>query len=132
MLTETGSTTTLDKAMDSVSGAQGLLVVIGVTIMVFIFTRMVGDPAQTIYSFAGADARYLREFTQRFPSATSVELVRNYRSTPQIVGAAPTLGASAAERNGQNWRAAVDEARRAVQEGRAGLPDLDEVAVGVA
>ena len=36
---------------------------------------VVGDPAQTIYSFAGADARYLREFTQRFPSATSVELV---------------------------------------------------------
>ena len=28
--------------------AQGLLVVIGVTIMVFIFTRMVGDPAKTM------------------------------------------------------------------------------------
>ena len=52
---------------------------------------VVGDPAQTIYSFAGADARYLREFTQRFPKATSVELVRNYRSTPQVVAAANTL-----------------------------------------
>jgi DNA helicase-2/ATP-dependent DNA helicase PcrA len=52
---------------------------------------VVGDPAQTIYSFAGADARYLREFTQRFPNATSVELVRNYRSTPEVVAAANQL-----------------------------------------
>ncbi|QCX28159.1 ATP-dependent DNA helicase UvrD2 [Nocardioides jishulii] len=49
---------------------------------------VVGDPAQTIYSFAGADASYLRTFTERYPQATSVELVRNYRSTPQIVEAA--------------------------------------------
>ncbi len=52
---------------------------------------VVGDPAQTIYSFAGADARYLREFTTRFPQATSVELVRNYRSTPEVVTAANRL-----------------------------------------
>ncbi|CAA9379343.1 MAG: ATP-dependent DNA helicase UvrD/PcrA, actinomycete paralog [uncultured Nocardioides sp.] len=52
---------------------------------------VVGDPAQTIYSFAGADARYLREFTTRFPGATSVELVRNYRSTPQVVDGANRL-----------------------------------------
>jgi DNA helicase-2/ATP-dependent DNA helicase PcrA len=52
---------------------------------------VVGDPAQTIYSFAGADARYLREFGRRFPGTTSVELVRNYRSTPQVVDAANTL-----------------------------------------
>lgn len=52
---------------------------------------VVGDPAQTIYSFAGADARYLREFTTRFPHATSVELVRNYRSTPEVVTAANRL-----------------------------------------
>jgi DNA helicase-2/ATP-dependent DNA helicase PcrA len=52
---------------------------------------VVGDPAQTIYSFAGADARYLREFTTRHPGATSVELVRNYRSTPEVVDAANRL-----------------------------------------
>ncbi len=52
---------------------------------------VVGDPAQTIYSFAGADARYLREFTRRFPAATSVELVRNYRSTPEVVAGANRL-----------------------------------------
>ena len=52
---------------------------------------VVGDPAQTIYSFAGANARYLREFTVDHPGAVSLELVRNYRSTPEVVTAANTL-----------------------------------------
>ena len=52
---------------------------------------VVGDPAQTIYSFAGANADYLRDFPRKFPGTTSVELVRNYRSTPEIVGAATAL-----------------------------------------
>ncbi|HQR27870.1 MAG TPA: ATP-dependent DNA helicase UvrD2 [Nocardioides sp.] len=52
---------------------------------------VVGDPAQTIYSFAGADATYLTSFPSRYPGTTSIELVRNYRSTPEIVGAANTL-----------------------------------------
>jgi DNA helicase-2/ATP-dependent DNA helicase PcrA len=52
---------------------------------------VVGDPAQTIYSFAGASARYLLDFPARHPGTTSVELVRNYRSTPQVVEAANTL-----------------------------------------
>jgi DNA helicase-2/ATP-dependent DNA helicase PcrA len=51
----------------------------------------VGDPSQTIYSFAGADARYLRGFGEKFPGTTSVELVRNYRSTPEVVAAANSL-----------------------------------------
>ncbi len=46
---------------------------------------VVGDPAQTIYSFAGARADYLRDFNRTYPTAASVELVRNYRSTPQVV-----------------------------------------------
>ena len=52
---------------------------------------VVGDPAQTIYSFAGASPAYLKDFAQRHPGATSIELVRNYRSTPQVVDAANTL-----------------------------------------
>jgi DNA helicase-2/ATP-dependent DNA helicase PcrA len=59
---------------------------------------VVGDPAQTIYSFAGADARYLRDFTDRYPGATSVELVRNYRSTPEVVDAANRLLAGTASK----------------------------------
>ncbi len=52
---------------------------------------VVGDPAQTIYSFAGANADYLRDFAKKYPGTTSIDLVRNYRSTPQVVGAANTL-----------------------------------------
>ena len=46
---------------------------------------VVGDPAQTIYSFTGASPKHLLEFPQRHPEAAVVRLVRNYRSTPQIV-----------------------------------------------
>jgi DNA helicase-2/ATP-dependent DNA helicase PcrA len=52
---------------------------------------VVGDPAQTIYSFAGAQASYLTDFDRRFPAALSVELSRNYRSTPQVIETANTL-----------------------------------------
>ncbi|MGD9960593.1 ATP-dependent DNA helicase UvrD2 [Nocardioides sp.] len=62
---------------------------------------VVGDPAQTIYSFAGASPAYLREFTSRFPSSTSVELVRNYRSSPQVIAAANTLLAGTSSRGVQ-------------------------------
>ncbi len=59
---------------------------------------VVGDPAQTIYSFAGASPAYLQDFAKRYPSLTSVELVRNYRSTPQVVEAANRLLAQSASR----------------------------------
>ncbi|MGZ4426621.1 MAG: ATP-dependent DNA helicase UvrD2 [Nocardioidaceae bacterium] len=52
---------------------------------------VVGDPAQTIYSFAGASAAYLRDFPRKHPGTTAIELVRNYRSTPQVVAAANQL-----------------------------------------
>lgn len=49
---------------------------------------VVGDPAQTIYSFTGASPEHLLGFRARHPQARVVELVRNYRSTPQVVGLA--------------------------------------------
>ncbi len=49
---------------------------------------VVGDAHQTIYSFTGATPSYLLGFRQRFPEATEVRLVRDYRSTPQVVGLA--------------------------------------------
>jgi len=54
---------------------------------------VVGDPAQSIHAFAGADARYLLGFEREFPTAHRFELVRNYRSTPQIVSFANQLAA---------------------------------------
>ncbi|GAB3847749.1 ATP-dependent DNA helicase UvrD2 [Nesterenkonia populi] len=52
---------------------------------------VVGDAAQTIYSFTGASPRYLLEFRRRHPQAEVVRLVRDYRSTPQVVKLANTL-----------------------------------------
>jgi len=57
---------------------------------------VVGDPAQTIYSFTGATPEHLLGFPRRFPKAQVVKLVRNYRSTPQIVGLANLVVRSAA------------------------------------
>jgi DNA helicase-2/ATP-dependent DNA helicase PcrA len=53
---------------------------------------VVGDPQQTIYSFTGATPSYLTGFTAEFPDATVIRLVRNYRSTPQVVALANRLG----------------------------------------
>ncbi len=52
---------------------------------------VVGDPSQTIYSFAGASPRHLLDFRRRYPDATLVRLVRDYRSTPQVVALANGL-----------------------------------------
>ncbi|GAA2819865.1 ATP-dependent DNA helicase UvrD2 [Kitasatospora paracochleata] len=46
---------------------------------------VVGDASQTIYSFTGATPDYLLGFRTRHPDATVVKLVRDYRSTPQVV-----------------------------------------------
>lgn len=57
---------------------------------------VVGDPRQTIYSFAGASPRILTSFARRHQGAQRIELVRNYRSTPQIVAAANAVFARTA------------------------------------
>jgi DNA helicase-2/ATP-dependent DNA helicase PcrA len=57
---------------------------------------VVGDAQQTIYSFTGATPSYLLGFRTRFPHATEVRLVRDYRSTPQVVALANGVIAKAA------------------------------------
>ena len=52
---------------------------------------VVGDASQTIYSFAGADPRYLLEFGARHPDARVVRLERNYRSEGTVVAVANEL-----------------------------------------
>ena len=56
---------------------------------------VVGDPEQTIYSFAGASPEYLTGFATRYPNAMVVRLVRDYRSTPQVVSLANQLSGGA-------------------------------------
>ncbi|HUB22289.1 MAG TPA: UvrD-helicase domain-containing protein [Streptosporangiaceae bacterium] len=48
----------------------------------------IGDPDQAIYGFRGADVGIFGRFAADFPGATTVELTRNYRSSPAIVTAA--------------------------------------------
>ncbi|PWG14536.1 ATP-dependent DNA helicase [Streptomyces sp. V2] len=59
---------------------------------------VVGDASQTIYSFTGATPDHLLDFRTRHPGATVVKLVRDYRSTPQVVRLANGLLAQAGGR----------------------------------
>ena len=52
---------------------------------------VVGDAAQTIYSFAGATSNFLLNFQNRFPNAQVFRLSRGYRSTPEIINTANAI-----------------------------------------
>ena len=56
---------------------------------------VVGDAAQTIYSFAGATSNFLLTFKTRFPNAQTFRLSRGYRSTPEIINTANQILRSA-------------------------------------
>ncbi|MDO5034297.1 MAG: ATP-dependent DNA helicase UvrD2 [Actinomycetaceae bacterium] len=75
---------------------------------------VVGDVAQTIYSFAGADPAYLVNFENYHPGARRVQLNRDYRSTPQIVSIANKVLEGAGSSSKRLQRTA---------RGAAGLPE---------
>ena len=52
---------------------------------------IVGDPDQTIYTWRGANVKYILDFDKNFPGTQTVTMLRNYRSTPQIVAVANSL-----------------------------------------
>jgi DNA helicase II / ATP-dependent DNA helicase PcrA len=52
---------------------------------------VVGDPAQTIYSFAGASSSFLLNFTKKHGGAEVIRLNRGYRSTQEIINTANLL-----------------------------------------
>ncbi len=51
----------------------------------------VGDPQQAIYGWNGADAGFLLDIHRHWPPAEVIQLVRSYRSTPQILDAAAAV-----------------------------------------
>ncbi len=88
---------------------------------------VVGDASQTIYSFAGADPRYLLEFAGRHPDAQVVRLERNYRSDPAILDVANAL------MRGRPGALVLSSARKAGGQPRVtGYPDDSAEADGVA
>lgn len=52
---------------------------------------IVGDPDQTIYTWRGANVKYLLEFDKQFSPTKTVMMLKNYRSTPQILAVANSL-----------------------------------------
>ncbi len=54
---------------------------------------LVGDPAQSLFAWRGADGSVMRTFLRDFPETTVRTLSQNFRSTPQIVAVANTIGA---------------------------------------
>ena len=59
---------------------------------------VVGDPDQTIYTWRGANMRFLLDFDKEFPGTRTILMMQNYRSTPQILAAANALIAKNAAR----------------------------------
>ena len=52
---------------------------------------IVGDPDQTIYTWRGANVKYLLDFDKAFPGCRTIMMMRNYRSTPQVLHAVNSL-----------------------------------------
>lgn len=87
---------------------------------------VVGDDAQSIYSFRGANIRNILDLKKSFPALETFKLERNYRSTGNIVEAANSLIAKNTEqipkevysRNGEGERVEVAQAYDETEEGR--------------
>ena len=73
---------------------------------------VVGDDAQSIYSFRGATVRNILDFPRQLPGARVVTLERNYRSTQPVLDASNAVIAAARERHAKNlWTDKVSSER---------------------
>jgi DNA helicase II / ATP-dependent DNA helicase PcrA len=88
---------------------------------------VVGDDAQTIYTFTGASASYLLDFPRHFPGTTEVTLVDNYRSTPQVLAVANRVLAAGGRATKQLRATAAGGPEPRIRE--LPLPDAEVAAV---
>ncbi|MFD3324208.1 ATP-dependent DNA helicase UvrD2 [Streptomyces sp. NPDC058701] len=93
---------------------------------------VVGDASQTIYSFTGATPDHLLNFRTRYPQATVVKLVRDYRSTPQVVHLANGLLNQAKGRAAEHRLELVSQREAGPDPVYAEYPDEPAEAEGVA
>lgn len=73
---------------------------------------VVGDPDQTIYTWRGADVRFLLDFDRKFAPCRTVKMLRNYRSTPDILASVNSLISHNVERIPKNLEAVRDSGPR--------------------
>jgi DNA helicase-2/ATP-dependent DNA helicase PcrA len=91
---------------------------------------VVGDDDQSIYAWRGAEVENILRFERDFPGAKVIRLERNYRSTPNILGAASGLIAANKGRLGKTlWTESDDDGKRVEVKG---VWDAEEEARGVA
>jgi DNA helicase-2/ATP-dependent DNA helicase PcrA len=70
---------------------------------------VVGDADQSIYAFRGATIRNILDFEEDYPSATTILLEQNYRSTQTILSAANSVIERNTNRRAKNlWTAGAD------------------------
>ncbi|MFJ3197972.1 ATP-dependent DNA helicase UvrD2 [Streptomyces griseoviridis] len=93
---------------------------------------VVGDASQTIYSFTGATPDHLLDFRNRHPGATVVKLVRDYRSTPQVVHLANGLLSQARGRAADHRLELVSQRSAGPEPGYTEYPDEPAEAEGAA
>lgn len=73
---------------------------------------VIGDPDQAIYGFRGADRAYFLQFNQDFPTAKTVHLSQNYRSTQLILDASEqVIEKEAASERVKIWSEFVDKTK---------------------
>ena len=73
---------------------------------------VVGDPDQTIYSWRGADVKFLLNFENAFPGCRTIVLSENYRSTPEIIAVANSLISANRDRIEKELCATLPSGRR--------------------
>ncbi|MCX5106041.1 ATP-dependent DNA helicase UvrD2 [Streptomyces sp. NBC_00053] len=93
---------------------------------------VVGDASQTIYSFTGATPDHLLNFRTRHPNATVVKLVRDYRSTPQVVHLANGLLGQARGRAAEHRLELVSQREPGPEPACTEYPDEPSEAEGTA